>query len=116
MVPFLTGEVPTDGIAVTFIPIDTPGEIFRRTRDGDFEAGEVASSELLRWVSAGDDTLIGIPVFPVRVFRHGMIWVHRDGGIATPKDSRGSGSGFRNGRRRPHCGSEGCLRTSTAST
>jgi len=89
LVPLFSGEVRPEGIDLTFVPIDTPADVFRRMLEGEFQAGEMSSSDYLRRTSRGECPFVAIPVFPSRVFRHGMICVNRDAGIATPKDLEG---------------------------
>jgi 4,5-dihydroxyphthalate decarboxylase len=48
----------------------------------------------MRWTSEGDRTFVALPVFPVRMFRHGTIWVHRDAGIDAPRDLEGKRVGL----------------------
>jgi 4,5-dihydroxyphthalate decarboxylase len=85
MLPLHTGEVEPDGIALRFTPIDEPRVLFDRILAGEFDAGELSSSEFVRRFGGGDRTFVAIPVFPSRVFRHGMICVRRDAGITEPR-------------------------------
>lgn len=43
-------------------------------------------SNLTTLVVRGDRRIIGIPVLPSRVFRHGYIFVNTDAGIKKPQD------------------------------
>jgi 4,5-dihydroxyphthalate decarboxylase len=89
MIPLYTGEVEPEGIDLTFVPVDVPSEIFGRMLDGEYQAGEMSSSDFLRRTSAGTCPFVAIPAFPSRVFRHAMICVNRTAGIAAPKDLEG---------------------------
>lgn len=89
LVPLYAGDVQPDGIDLTFVAIDTPSEVFGRMLDGEFQAGEMSSSDYLRRTSSGDCPFVAIPVFPSRVFRHSMICVNRNAGISAPKDLEG---------------------------
>jgi 4,5-dihydroxyphthalate decarboxylase len=89
LVPLYSGEVKPAEIDLTFVAIDSPTEAFTRMIAGEFHAGEMSSSDFLRRTSAGACPFVGIPVFPSRVFRHGMICVNRSAGIETPKDLEG---------------------------
>lgn len=86
MLPLATGEVVPEGIDLRFTAIDEPSELFARVLAGEFDAGELSSSEFLRRAGRGDRTFVAIPVFPSRVFRHGMICIGSDAGIVAPKD------------------------------
>ncbi len=89
LVPLYAGEVEPEGIDLNFVPIDTPRDVFDRMIEGEFAAGEMSTSDLIRRMSSGNSPFVAIPVFPSRVFRHGMICVRRDAGIAKPKDLEG---------------------------
>jgi ABC-type nitrate/sulfonate/bicarbonate transport system substrate-binding protein len=85
-----TGEVPVEGIDLNYIPIGSPREIFdRMIGNSEFDIAELSSSELIRMTAAGDCPLVGFPVFPSRMFRHGFIYVNTRAGIRTPKDLEG---------------------------
>lgn len=89
MVPLFSGEVKPEGFDLTFVPIDTPGDVFTRMFEGKYQAGEMSCADYLRRTSAGDCPFVAIPVFPSRVFRHSMICVNRHAGIDKPKDLEG---------------------------
>ncbi len=83
-----TGLVKPEGIDLTYIPIQSPPEIFSRMIDlKSFDASEMSLSGYLQMRALGKTDFIAIPVFPSRVFRHGFIFV-RDT-IKKPKDLEG---------------------------
>ena len=84
MVPLYAGEVAPEGIDLTFVAIDSPTEAFTRMIAGEFHAGEMSSSDFLRRTSTGSCPFVGIPVFPSRIFRHGMICINRLAGLPYP--------------------------------
>src|SRR6266540_3132915 len=92
------GEVQPDGIELNFIPMDGSAgarEIFDRMAGGlEFDIAEMSSSEFISHKSKGDSPLVAIPVFPSRVFRHGMITINRRSGIKSPKDLEGKRVGL----------------------
>jgi 4,5-dihydroxyphthalate decarboxylase len=89
MVPLFAGEVKPSGIDLTFVPGDNPRDVFEGMLDGKFHMAEMSSSDFLRRKSAGQCPFVGIPAFPSRVFRHGMIVVRADAGIVSPQDLEG---------------------------
>jgi 4,5-dihydroxyphthalate decarboxylase len=89
MLPLYTREVVPEGIDLSFTPIDTPAEVFGRMIAGELDVSEMSSSGFIRQMSTGKSPFVGIPVFPSRVFRHGMICVRRDAGISGPKGLEG---------------------------
>jgi 4,5-dihydroxyphthalate decarboxylase len=93
MLDLYKGTVQPDGIELNFIPMDGSAgarEIFDRMAGGlEFDVAEMSSSEFIARKTAGESPLVAIPVFPSRVFRHGMIAVNRRSGIKSPKDLEG---------------------------
>jgi 4,5-dihydroxyphthalate decarboxylase len=89
MLPLYTGDVRPAGIDLKFIANDVPSDVFGRMMKGEFDASEMSSSEFIRLRSAGECPFVAIPVFPSRVFRHGLICINRKAGIRTPKDLEG---------------------------
>jgi 4,5-dihydroxyphthalate decarboxylase len=90
MLPLYTGEVAPAGIDLAFEAIDSPREIFdRMSGRQEFDAAELSASEFISQMAAGDRHFVAIPVFPSRVFRHGLITINKRSGIRTPKDLEG---------------------------
>lgn len=82
------GAVPVEGVDLHFIPL-SPAEAFRRTAQGEFDAGEMSLSTYIVNRGRGDDRFVAIPVFPSRAFRHGAVYVSRRGGIEQAADLAG---------------------------
>ena len=83
-----TGTVKPEGIDLTYIPIQSPPEIFTRMIDfRSFDASEMSLSGYLQMCAKGQTEFIALPIFPSRVFRHGFVFV-RDH-IKNPKDLEG---------------------------
>jgi 4,5-dihydroxyphthalate decarboxylase len=93
MLPLYRGQVQPDGIDLNFVPMDGSGgarEMFDRMVGGlEFDASELSSTEFISRMVAGNCPFVAIPVFPSRVFRHGLITINRRSGIKTPKDLEG---------------------------
>ncbi len=93
MLDLYTGDVRPDGIELNFIRMDGSAgarEIFDRMAGSlEFDIAEMSSSEFIARNAAGYSSLVALPVFPSRVFRHGMITVNRKSGIKSPKDLEG---------------------------
>ena len=85
-----TGEVAVEGIDLNYLAIEWPREIFDRMGGAaEFDAAEFSASEFIGRMARGDRTLVALPVFPSRVFRHSYIYVNRRAGIVTPKQLEG---------------------------
>jgi 4,5-dihydroxyphthalate decarboxylase len=84
------GIVQPEGIALRYIAIQSPPEIFARmvkTRSFDVSEMSLAHYSIMR--SRGEFPFVAIPVFPSRLFRHGYIFINRNSGIKDPRDLEG---------------------------
>lgn len=87
--PLILGDVRPAGIDLTFLRM-SPEEVFwRMTRHAEFDAAEMSMSSYLVRRSRGDDSLVAIPVFPSRQFRHSCVFVRTSADIASPADLKG---------------------------
>ncbi len=98
MLPLYKGEVQPDGIELNFMPMDGSygaRMMFDRMGGGlEFDASEMSSSEFITRHVRGNSPLIAIPIFPSRIFRHGMMAINRKSGIKSPKDLEGKRIGL----------------------
>jgi 4,5-dihydroxyphthalate decarboxylase len=84
------GIIQPEGIDLTYIPIQSPPEIFSRMVKGHaFDLSEMSLSLYLTMKGRGDFPFVALPVFPQRMFRHGFIFINANKGIKTPKDLNG---------------------------
>ncbi|MEZ5075918.1 MAG: hypothetical protein R2725_00575 [Solirubrobacterales bacterium] len=73
------GAVLAEGLDLTCLRLP-PEEIFARFGvRREWEASEYSLALYVNAISRGDDSMVGIPVFPSRVFRHGAFFVREDG-------------------------------------
>jgi len=85
-----TGAVLVEGIDLTYLPIQSPPEIFNRMVQKDsFDVAEMSVSLYMTRRSEGRFPFVALPIFPSRLFRHGFIFVNVDAGIREPKDLEG---------------------------
>lgn len=83
------GSVAIDGPrSVTVSTAPTLPGIFRSLLRGDADVAEFGLTFLLRAFDAGT-SLVALPVFPTRVFRHSCVFVHAGSGIGSPADLTG---------------------------
>ena len=91
--PLILGDVRPAGIDLTVLRM-YPEEVFwRMTRHAEFDAAEMSLSSYMLRRSRGDESVLAIPVFTSREFRHSCIWIRRDAGIEAPADLRGKRNG-----------------------
>jgi 4,5-dihydroxyphthalate decarboxylase len=93
--PLERGEVVPEGIDLEYVQFEHVGDLFRiQAQEKRFDASEMSLSTLILMNSRGDNSLIGIPVFPSRAFRHSQVYVHEGSGIEKPEDLRGKRVGI----------------------
>src|SRR5216683_7023698 len=91
--PLIVGDVRPAGIDLTFLRM-YPEEVFwRMTRHAEFDAAEMSLSSYLLRRSRADDSLLAIPVYTSREFRHSCVWVRADADIEVPADLKGKRMG-----------------------
>jgi 4,5-dihydroxyphthalate decarboxylase len=88
-----SGRVPVEGARVRWLELPIE-EIFHRFIEyREWEASEMSMGKYISLVSQGDDSMVGLPVFPSRVFRHSAFYV-RAGEITAPDQLRGKRLGL----------------------
>jgi 4,5-dihydroxyphthalate decarboxylase len=84
------GVVRPEGVMLTAFTLENVESIFFRfIKHREFDVSEMSFGKYVGLTSRGDSPIIGIPVFPSRVFRHSGIYVRSDRGIKTAKDLEG---------------------------
>ena len=88
------GVVVAEGIDI--LPLDLPVEeiFYRFLHHREWDVSEISLAKYSAMVSQGDSSLVGIPVFPSRVFRHSSMYVRADSGIDHPSKLRGARVGI----------------------
>lgn len=85
-----TGQVQPEGIDLTFRVEDFPRKLFDSAMaEQQFDVCEMSSSDYITRVSTGRCPFVALPVFPSKMFRHGMIAINKRSGIRTPQDLEG---------------------------
>lgn len=85
--PLLTGEVKVDGVDLEYEVFPRVEDLFRRqAREAEFPVAEMSMSTFMVMKARGDTSLVGLPIFPSRHFRHREIYVNTLAGIRTPSD------------------------------
>lgn len=84
-----TGIVRCEGVDLNILEMPVE-EIFHRfIAHRQFDVAEVSLAKLSALRAAGDDGLVGLPVFPSRMFRHSSIYVRRGSGLESPTELAG---------------------------
>jgi 4,5-dihydroxyphthalate decarboxylase len=82
------GTVEAEGIELTYLPLGIPEMFHRFIANREFDVSECSFGRYLALRAQGDTSLIALPVFLSRIFRHSAIFVRRDGPIKRPEDLR----------------------------
>jgi 4,5-dihydroxyphthalate decarboxylase len=85
----LDGTVRVEGAALTVLRLPVE-EIFHRfTFHREWDVSEMSFAKVIALLASGDTSLVPIPVFVSRMFRHSSIYVRADAGIARAADLAG---------------------------
>jgi 4,5-dihydroxyphthalate decarboxylase len=86
---FRFGLVRAEGIDVNWLTLGHH-EIFSRfTFNREWDVSELSFAKFSAQVTRKDSDIIGLPVYPSRLFRFASFYVNRKAGITTAKDLRG---------------------------
>ena len=77
--PLALGDVKAEGVDLTLIRAFGALERFRA--DPAIHGGEASFSQYVQRIASGDDSLVGLPVFIMREFRHRCFFVRRGSGL-----------------------------------
>lgn len=94
LLPIYSGEVTAPDLDIAFVVEESPRTLFDQMASGAFDAAEMSLSEYVVGIASGNSDLVGLPVFPGRMFRHGFIVVNSRSGIREPKDLAGKRIGM----------------------
>lgn len=88
------GDVEVDGIDLTCLTLGVEEVFHRFIHFREWDVSEMAFGKYLSLISQGDQSLVSIPVFPCRAFRHSAFYVRRDSGLHDPKQLVGKRVGI----------------------
>lgn len=84
-----SGAVAVEGAELTCVHHPVEEIFFRFTHHREWEASELSLAKYCSLRAAGDDSLVAIPAFTSRSFRHSAIFVRADGPVDDPGALRG---------------------------
>ncbi len=83
-----SGRVRVEGVSLRWLELPVE-EIFHRfIQFREWHVSEMSMGKYVSLIAERDDSMVGLPVFPSRVFRHSAIYV-RAGEVADPAQLRG---------------------------
>lgn len=89
-----SGVVPVGGVRLRTVHHEVEEIFFRFTKFREWEITELSLGKYCSLRGAGDDSVVGLPVFPSRSFRHSGIYVRADGPVDDPGALAGARIGF----------------------
>jgi 4,5-dihydroxyphthalate decarboxylase len=90
----VSGAIAVEGVDLNCLHFDVEEIFFRFTRNREWHISEMSMGKLATLRAAGDDSLIGIPVFTSRSFRHAALYIRPDGPVDNPGALRGGRIGI----------------------
>lgn len=76
-----SGRIYIEGINLTAVTLRLEEIVFRCLEYGEWDISEMSMGVYTSMRAHGDDSLVAIPVFPSRMFRHSAFYVGRTSGI-----------------------------------
>ncbi len=85
----VSGDVQADGVELVTLRMPVEEIFYRFTKFREWDVSELSMAKYTSMLSSGDASLVAIPVFPSRVFRHSAIYVRRNSGLEDPRQLAG---------------------------
>ena len=79
-----SGAVAVEGVSLSCLHFPVEEIFFRFTRFREWDVSELSLAKYASLRASGDDSLVAIPVFTSRAFRHSAIFVRDDGPVDDP--------------------------------
>ena len=89
-----TGQVKPEGIDLTCINMYPTDVFYRFLTYKEWEISELSLCKYVSMVADGKADMVGLPVFPMRVFRQSSFFVKRGSALTSPKDLIGKRCGI----------------------
>ena len=89
-----SGVVPVEGVALNCMHYSVEEIFFRFTKFREWDASELSLAKYCSLRAAGDDSIVAVPVFISRAFRHSALFVRDDGPVDRPSALSGGRIGI----------------------
>jgi 4,5-dihydroxyphthalate decarboxylase len=90
----LDGTIHAEGIDLTVLRLPVEEIFYRFTIHREWDVSEMSFAKFIALTSQGDDSLVGLPVFVSRAFRHSSLYVRADSDITRPEQLAGKRVGL----------------------
>jgi 4,5-dihydroxyphthalate decarboxylase len=84
-----SGVVAVDGVDLTHLSLPIEEMHFRFTKFREWDVSEMSLGKYVSLLSQDDRSMVAIPVFPNRAFRHSAFYVRRDSELTDPRQLAG---------------------------
>jgi 4,5-dihydroxyphthalate decarboxylase len=98
----VSGRVGVEGVRLRGLSLELEEIFFRFTAFREWDASELSLGKFASLRAARDESMIGIPVLPSRVFRHSGIYLRAGGPVKEPGAWPAGASGYPSGSCRGH--------------
>jgi 4,5-dihydroxyphthalate decarboxylase len=88
------GTVRAEGIELRYLNLPLEEIFFRFIKHREWDISEMSFGKFVSLASQDDRSLVGIPVFPSRMFRLSSFYIRSDGRIQSPTDLRSARIGI----------------------
>ena len=88
------GRVVPEGIDLTCLTLPVEEIFYRFLIHREWDASEISFAKYCSMRAKGDDSLIGLPIFPARIFRQSSLFIRRDGAVREMSDLAGKRVGL----------------------
>ncbi|MEY4879324.1 MAG: hypothetical protein RJB62_793 [Pseudomonadota bacterium] len=88
------GRVVPEGIDLTCLTLPVEEIFYRFLIHREWDASEISFAKYCSMRAKGDDSLIGLPIFPARIFRQSSLFTRRDGAVREMSDLAGKRVGL----------------------
>lgn len=85
----LDGTIPVPGADLTVLRMPVEEIFYRFTFHREWDVSEMSFGKVVSLLSQGDDSLVPIPAFVSRMFRHSSFYVRADSGLTDPSQLAG---------------------------
>ncbi|HEY8613364.1 MAG TPA: ABC transporter substrate-binding protein, partial [Roseomonas sp.] len=85
----LDGTVPLPGVDLTVLRMPVEEIFYRFTFHREWDVSEMSFAKVVSLLSQGDDSLVPVPAFVSRMFRHSSFYVRADSGLNDPSQLAG---------------------------
>lgn len=85
----ITGKVPVEGIDINYLNLEIEEIFYRFTLNREWEVSEMSLAKFVAQVAGDRPDILGLPIFPSRVFRLSNIYTRKDSGITKPEHLKG---------------------------